>query len=256
MFDCGFASIVEGEELPAELPKIEKRIASDSETEDDNDKQPDTILKFNENEEIAETLGDDWDLQIFNPLQVLGGKDIDLSKKLKSITGTSGNYGEQQSCKALPLSKYRTPTVIWHQTDVHVTLNIQISHVTDYIANVLRDRILVFRTDHNGTPYHLSLQLYGKVEKTFQHVARGLDVKVTLSKCRKEEWPRLTIQSNVKNVKYNMEMYCDAEDENNGRKFLTLDKELDERLLEDGEAEVCIGSDFASDSDSDVMSSD
>lgn len=253
MFDCGFASFAEGEELPAELPKIERHTESESEAEDDNNQQPDTTLKFDENETLEESLGDDWDLQIFNPLQLLGGKDIDVSKKL---CPTAINHEEQSQFKALPLCEYRTPTVVWYQTDIHVKLNVQIPNVRDYSANLLRDRILVFRTNQNGVPYQLSLQLYGKVEKTFQHVAGGLSVKIILSKCRKEEWPRLTIQSNLKNIKYNMEMYQDAEDGNNGRKFLTLDKELDVRLLDDGEQELCIGSDFDSNSDSDVMSSD
>lgn len=251
LIDCGFASFKENEELPANFPEIVENHEQSSESELEEQQQE--IWEQKENDEM---LGDDWDLQVFNPLLLLSGEDVDVAKKLV-LCETKEKREVQQPLKALPLFQYRTPTVVWHQTDVHIKLDIQIPNVTDYVAKLLRDRVFVFRTNQAETPYHLSLQLYGKVEKTFQHSAGGLSVKICLSKCRKEEWPRLTIQHNVKNVKYNMDMYQNAEEEeDNGRKFLTLSKDLDERILGETEKEVCIGSDFDENSDSDMELSD
>lgn len=113
----------------------------------------------------------------------------------------------------------------------------------------------MFQTTSNGSRYKLNLPLYSKIEKTFQHSAGGLSVKVVMSKCRKEEWPHLTIQKDPKNVKYDVEK-CEDPDEEGRKRFLTLKKEFDEELLDDGEKEFCVGSDFDESSESDVMSFD
>lgn len=261
IIDCGFASCVEGEMLPTELPVIENNnlCNSDDEIEEiDNhsyNEHSNTLVEFDDSEddEDGEFLSQ-WDVQVLNPFELLRGKEIDCAKILEKQAKKRETL---PPLKALPMCEYRTPTVVWHQSDIHIKLTIHVPNVSDYIAKVLRDRIFVFRTNQDDVPYHLTLQLYGKVEKTFVHSAGGLVVKVTLSKCRKEEWPRLTINKNVKNVKYDMEKYQDDEmDEESGRKIFTMDKDLNERVLEEDGVEACEGSDFDENSASDGYISD
>lgn len=254
MIECGFANCVEEEKMH-EFPIIENDFLSNS--EDEVDERAVEVVEptaLNEEDEFWNNL----ESEFFNPLELLSGKDIYVTERLSKRKPKIKEI-EQKPLKALPLSEFRTPTVVWYQTDIHIKLNIQVPNVTDYIAKLLRDRVFVFRTNENETPYHLSLQLYGKVEKTFIHSAGGLSVKVTLSKCRKEEWPRLTILKDLKNIKYNMDMYQDADAaENSDRKFLTIDEEhKNERWIDDDEGkELCFGSDFDENSDSDMLSSD
>lgn len=114
--------------------------------------------------------------------------------------------------------------------------------------------LFIFSTTHNGKPYQLDLQLYNKVEKTFQHSAGGPHIKITLSKCKKEEWPRLVVQRGMKHITYDISR-CIAMSEEKKKPFLTIEKEQDEFILDVDEHEIQIGSDFSdSVSDYDAMS--
>lgn len=254
MIDCGFATLVEDEKLPEDLPVIEDSLLQYSD-DDDLEEQPNEVETF---DEFGDELPSKWDMQIFNPFDLISGKHIDAAQILQQRPTI--RHEIEPPPRALPLSEFRTPTVQWYQTDMHIKLDILLPDVTEYIAKVLRDRLFVFRTKQNGVPYHLSIQLYAKVEKTLVHSAGGQVVKVTLSKCRKEEWPRLTIQKDVKNVKYNMEMYREPETEKSSPcKVLTLGKELDDEFgleLDQDVEFLDVGSDFDESSHSDLVLSD
>lgn len=112
--------------------------------------------------------------------------------------------------------------------------------------------IYAFSTTLNGKPYKLDLQLYNKIEKTFQHSAGGPYIKVSLSKCKKEEWPRLVIQNGMRHITYDMSR-CIGVSEEKKKPFLTIGQDVDEPILGDDEHEIQIGSDYTN-SDSDVMS--
>lgn len=253
MIDCGFAGFVEGEKLPEDLPVIKNNTFSSSDCDvDDHHEEPTENIHTDEFEDELDT--DEWDLRVFNVSNLINGKYIDVERVLQR---NSNNREMSIPPNGVPFNEYRTPTVVWHQTDIHIKLDIQVPHVTDYIVKVLRDRVFVFKTDQNGVPYHLTIQLYDKVEKTFVHSAGGLVVKVTLSKCRKEEWPRLSINKSMKNIKYNMEMHQEAQEEVCDQKFLTIrNKELNEPIQDEEEPITFIGSDFDENSDSDIFSSD
>lgn len=257
MLDCGFATLVENEKMPEDLPVIETYTLPYSDDDDDfsaPDEQPNEVVRY---DEIEDEIPEEWDIQIFDAFNLLTGKNIDTNKVAKALQVTPKVPEIPSSSPppiALPLAEFRTPRVEWYQTDVHIKFDILLPDVTQHIAKVLRDRVFVFRTTKNGVPYHLSIQLYGKVEKTFVHSAGGQVVKVTLSKCRKEEWPRLTIQKDVRNIKYKMEMYQEPETEENGVARVLM---LNNEDVDEPEDDICyVGSDFDENSDSDMVLSD
>lgn len=260
MLDCGFAANVETEKMPKDLPVIDNHILPCSDDDDDDvfsapDEQPNEAVRYDESED---EIPDEWDLQIFNAFDLLTANNIDTEKVEKALKNTP-KLREIRPLStpppiALPLAEFRTPTVEWYQTDIHIKFDILLSDVSEYVAKVLRDRVFVFRTTKNGVPYNLSIQLYGKVEKTFVHSAGGQVVKVTLSKCRKEEWPRLAIQKDVRNIKYKLDMYQEPETEQNDltRALMLKNKDVDEP---EGNIWI-VGSDEDEGSDSDMVLSD
>lgn len=69
--DCGFAVCQEGEEFPGQLPVIKNEVV---EEELDEEKS-----ETSANVESDESLGGDWDMQIFDAGEMIRGKDIYVS---------------------------------------------------------------------------------------------------------------------------------------------------------------------------------
>lgn len=144
---------------------------------------------------------------------------------------------------ALPPASHCTPQVRWFQHKERVELNILLVDCRIYDLRLVRGQLLHFSTVHDGKSYKLNLHLFGKVEKTYQHRAAGPSVKVTLTKCKADDWPRLVLQKGMKHIKYDLTRCVVEDDDKKTVPILTFSEELGEPILEENEYEICVGSD-------------
>lgn len=85
---------------------------------------------------------------------------------------------------------------------------------------------MYFRANYNQIDYHLDLPLFSKVQSTFQHSSCGSYIKVTLTKCKEEEWPRLIlITERMRNIKYDFSQ-CTVPEEQ--KKLISIDVKDDD----------------------------
>ncbi|KAF2888442.1 hypothetical protein ILUMI_17731, partial [Ignelater luminosus] len=94
---------------------------------------------------------------------------------------------------------------------------------------------------YNQTDYRLDLALFNKVQNTFQHTSCGSCIKVTLTKCNEDEWPRL-IQTTQKmrNIKYDLSQCTIPEEQ---KKLISVDvKDDDENAAESESCLIDLGS--------------
>ncbi|XP_029161501.1 putative ATP-dependent RNA helicase TDRD12 [Nylanderia fulva] len=92
------------------------------------------------------------------------------------------------------VNKYSIPKIIWYQTDLTVTIRIQLIDVSNYYLRV-EDNHLLFSTKTNDKKYYLVLYLFGAVisEKTV-HKNVGREIKIYLTKALKWfPWLRLIL---------------------------------------------------------------
>lgn len=85
-----------------------------------------------------------------------------------------------------------------------------------------------------------------------QHVASGLDIRITIIKSRELEWPRLIFSKNrQRNIHYDVTM---IKDEEKRKKFLELPKECDESDSDNSQVDMMynVCSDLDSDFDNDL----
>nr|XP_023020474.1 putative ATP-dependent RNA helicase TDRD12 isoform X2 [Leptinotarsa decemlineata] len=151
--------------------------------------------------------------------------------------------------KAAPATDYFTPDVYWSQTDDVVRLIIKLTDVSDYKLKLTKSRILNFRTDKNEKTYCLKLVLYETVD-SMQHTSPGPEIRITLSKTKPIDWPRLILaKQKQRNIHYDLTKV--AVEEEKKKRFLQLPDELNEQESDDDDV-IDMMYHFASDLDSDL----
>lgn len=141
---------------------------------------------------------------------------------------------ESKVCNTLPAIEaapfevdYFTPDVYWSQTKKRIEMVIRLPNVKTYNVKVLKSNIFNFQTTVDEKKYVVNLVLYQSVEKEFTHKLGGLDVKIILNKNKEEEWPKLSRSKNrLRNVHYLLSKEELEEDEDDGKLFLDLGKDL------------------------------
>ncbi|CAG9860602.1 unnamed protein product [Phyllotreta striolata] len=181
------------------------------------------------------TYGDPMDF--FSQLMRRNEPPIQSNRELPAIT-------------AVPAVDYYTPDIVWSQDDDTIKLHIKLVDVKDYTLNIVKGRILNFRTLKDNKTYSVKFLLYEIIESC-QDTLFGHGIKVTLKKIKKIEWPRLTLShKKYKNITYDLQTLCENEEEKNVLLQLPkdLDIEDDDELGED-EPMYVVESDLDSDLD-------
>lgn len=109
----------------------------------------------------------------------------------------------------------------------------------------------MFRAMVNGEEYKLNVNLFDAIAGNVQHTSNGAIVRVTMTKKKVDEWPRLTSsKEKLCNVKYDLTKI--KIDEGKKRRFLELDDGLEDEDTDEetGGTYMVYGSDESESEDS------
>ncbi|KAG5893160.1 hypothetical protein JTB14_000421 [Gonioctena quinquepunctata] len=246
--DCGLAvpnsEVIEDFEIP-----VSKSDASDeSHGEEDEVMEIRKSMKEVDGEERIDVQEDEFEL-FFNET------DVDAEKKFFDLI-IYGRREEQPKMlnrelppiTAAPPTDYSTPDIYWSQSESSIRISIKLTDVVDYKLTLTKARILNFRTVKNEKTYCVKLVLYETVD-TMQHTSPGPDIRITLTKTKEIDWPRLILaKQRIRYIHYDL---TTLKVEENKKKFLELPEELKEEDSDDDVIDMMytIGSDLDSDLD-------
>ncbi|KAJ8944733.1 hypothetical protein NQ314_009386 [Rhamnusium bicolor] len=253
LIDCGVAAPNSEEISEFEIPEgsfdaNENELDEDIETIIDICRKT-TEVEENFNSAKPEYTGEDlengdMELFVFNPLEFFQ----ELLNSRKKLAEASGNR-ELPKIIAAPPVDYHTPEVLWSQTEKFIKMDIKLPDVVKYNLNLTRGRILNFKTVKNEKTYSLKLMLYEQVEY-IQHTSMGPQIRVTLTKAKNIDWPRLMLsKQRARNIRYDVAT-IDVKEVT--RKILEFPKMSDDEKESDNESIDGIMYHVYSDMDSDM----
>ncbi|XP_072397855.1 uncharacterized protein [Diabrotica undecimpunctata] len=141
----------------------------------------------------------------------------------------SGN-NELPAITAVPAVDYFTPEVYWSQTETTVALSIKLIDCQDYKISLKMRNVFNFSATQGEKTYSLKLIFFEYVHK-MEHMSTGPEVRVTLTKFNKVDWPRLTLsKQKARNIHYDINKVSIDDDDDKPKKILEFPKEFDEML--------------------------
>ncbi|XP_044764410.1 putative ATP-dependent RNA helicase TDRD12 [Coccinella septempunctata] len=247
LVDCGWAEVISGFTLDDfEVPVVQ--FESEGETSDFENDEVEKIKEIvNTSNSISSNqvmpkgfaprdrpkfTEENNDLEFF-----CGSSGDEVDNFIEFMTAMTKNSMEQthpvNTHNALPAIEaapfevdYLTPDVYWSQTRKTVDLHIKLPNVQNYNVKLLKSRIFNLETTVDEKKYVVNLVLYESVEKNFKHNLGGLEIKVTLTKNKEEEWPKLSrSKKRLRNVYYMLSKE-EMEDKDDKKLFLDFGEEF------------------------------
>uniref|UniRef100_A0A6P7GEM3 RNA helicase n=1 Tax=Diabrotica virgifera virgifera TaxID=50390 RepID=A0A6P7GEM3_DIAVI len=170
---------------------------------------------------------DEMDLVVYGDLDDFM-RELILGPKPPQPALTGNN--ELPAITAVPAVDYLTPEVYWYQTDTTVTLRIKLIDCDNYKISLKMRNMFNFSTTQGDKTYSLKIMFFDYVHK-MEHISTGPEIRVTLTKYNKLDWPRLIMsQQKTRNIHYDINKVAIDDDDDKPKKILEFPKEFDEML--------------------------